>query len=324
MSTTVRTIGATAREHATISLWELATDNDLVTGTVIEEGRMFDDANFAEIVSIAGAVTNALYYRHLTAAPGEEFDPFADTGTWLETAGSAFMFTIGEGYFRLSKMGARNNQGGNGVSFYWSTNADNSLGSSLYGQRGNGTGTPFQIANTANNVTLINCIADGLNNAGTWTGFVADNAGYSNHLYNCIVYDIHNVGSTGVYWRGGGNVQNVICLDTNGTDFNVSVTGTESNNASSDGTAAGSGSLTSQNSALVWTDPDSKDFTLLGGSNAIGAGIDLSGVFTLDFLGNPHGVAAGGWDMGAYAELGAGAAGGSLTSKYYHYYLDRR
>jgi hypothetical protein len=297
MATTVRTIGTAARQHATIASWEIATDNDLVTSTTIERGEMYDDADFTEAANFAGATVNASYYRDLTAAAGEEYNPSADTGVW-DVASSTWLITIAENYFRLSKIGVQNDNGGNSIVFYWTSGSDYSTGFSLFGQRGTGTGAPFQVTNTADNVSLYNCIANGDNNGTTWTGFAADNVAKTNNIYNCICYEINNTGSVGIYWRGNGDCQNNISVGTNGNDFDISVGGTESNNIASDLTAAGAGSLDSQVIADLFTDAPNHDFTLKAGSNAINAGADLSLVFTTDFVENYRFLP---WDMGAYA-----------------------
>jgi len=78
---------------------------------------------------------------------------------------------------------------------------------------------------------------------------------------------------------------------------------TRNNCLSTDGTAdddGGSGHLVDQTQADI-VEAVATNLALKDGSNAIGAGKDLSAYITQDALLNPHGV--GGWDMGALARM---------------------
>ncbi len=120
------------------------------------------------------------------------------------------------------------------------------------------------------------------------------------------VYVMNNMAygwGTGFY-TGGSRYRyayNNISLGNSSADFSGSWTAA-SNNISSDTSAPGTNSLTSQVAADLMTDPDNGDYTLKTGSNAIGAGTDLSAYFTTDITGAIRST----WDIGAFAYISGG------------------
>nr|MBS3809774.1 hypothetical protein [Desulfobacterales bacterium] len=77
-------------------------------------------------------------------------------------------------------------------------------------------------------------------------------------------------------------------------------------NISSDTTAPGSNSLINQDPYDLFVDPDSGDYSLKSGSNAIDAGTDLSAEMdSVDIAGTsrPQGSA---WDIGAFEYVSSG------------------
>ena len=69
-TTNVSTIGSTG-DYSTLALWEAGTDNNLVTGDVIERGEFQDEAHsVAAEVKIAGATVDATRYRVITKVSG--------------------------------------------------------------------------------------------------------------------------------------------------------------------------------------------------------------------------------------------------------------
>jgi len=91
MATNTSTIGSTGKDHATITIWEAATDNDLVTAGDIEIGSIDAAEDFDESVVIAGATTDASNYRKLTVASS-----FRHSGK--EGTGHARMYRTGSGH----------------------------------------------------------------------------------------------------------------------------------------------------------------------------------------------------------------------------------
>ena len=78
----IKTVGATARDHSTIIAWEAATDDNCVAGFGAGDysdpcspvGDCYDDGDFTDNVTIAGATTDATHYRRLTVHDGERHD----------------------------------------------------------------------------------------------------------------------------------------------------------------------------------------------------------------------------------------------------------
>jgi hypothetical protein len=95
--------------------------------------------------------------------------------------------------------------------------------------------------------------------------------------------------------------RNNIVVGSTGSDFDTANVDHDYD-ISSDATATGSNSLINQVSTDLMTDPSVGDFTLKTGSNAIGAGTDLSAYFTTDITGATRTVP---WDIGAFAYIAA-------------------
>jgi len=132
----------------------------------------------------------------------------------------------------------------------------------------------------SNGLTLRNCVASGFR-SGLATG-------RSQPAYvNCIAVNASTA-----------------CFDT--TAIN------SSNNISSDATAPGTNSLINQAAADIFTDPANGDFRLKVGSNAIGAGLDLSAHFTTDITGAERTTP---WDIGAFMYVAS--VGGTPFLLYY-------
>lgn len=104
VTTNTSTIGTTARDHATITIWEAATDLDLVATDTIEIGECFDDTRFEEIVVIASAAgdTDSTHYRILRAASGEGHDGTVSGAQVTNfTTGGGHAFHVSESFFQL-------------------------------------------------------------------------------------------------------------------------------------------------------------------------------------------------------------------------------
>ena len=168
------------------------------------------------------------------------------------------------------------------------------------------TGYGIRVSNTAGpwSFTLRNCIVYN----GDRSGIHIDEAVSSITVDNCTVYNME--GSGVVVGSGGGiaTVTNTISMD-NGTASFVATGGIliQSYNMSSDGTVAGTGSLTLESSAneFVSLTPGSEDLHLSGTANALDVGKNLSASFTDDIDGDSRSFQL--WDMGA-DEASGGAA----------------
>ncbi len=324
----IESIGS-GKDYTTWDGWETA-NADPITADERYLGEGYDTADYNEAINIVTAAgnTDATRYRWGYAEPGSAYDPDADTGLWIhhDGTGSVDVFQSNEDYFRFGKPG-----GSIGVAFTGTVfqavvtlAGDENRANSIYGLSDitSSLSRVFR-ANTSGYTTyFINCIAEGdygvTNGDGAGYGFRSDAATTDMHCYNCIAIGVeHKSGGTYEdssfkYAEGSetGDIRNCISFATHSLVsgcYEVSTSGTESHNAATDTTASGTGSLDSQTMTDFLVNPVKHgDYTLKAGSNGIGAGVDLSGIFTLDFWGNPHGAGPGGWDMGPYAQPSSG------------------
>ena len=145
-------------------------------------------------------------------------------------------------------------------------------------------------------------------------------AAESQNVYNNTIYNVTSSGSAGTIAgihaiSGTITATNNYVGGTSGGASAVDFTGTltQSNNISSDGTAAGSGSLTNRTATdnpnpaagdwVVFADlsTGNEDFHLqyVAENDALNAGADLSGTFTDDIDGETRPTGANTWDIGA-------------------------
>lgn len=115
--------------------------------------------------------------------------------------------------------------------------------------------------------------------------------------FNCDYNSIYDLGSRGIYNISGTMVcRNNIVFST-ALDYSGTLGGT--NNFSEDATAPGSGSLINQSDPF--TNAASGIFTLTSGTNALDAGVLISGIVT-DIIGTSRPQGSGS-DMGAYERI---------------------
>jgi len=82
-TTTVKSIGTTARDYSTLQAWEDACPANLTTsisGGEIWKGECYNDSELASLL-VSGTTTDATGYLWLTAASGESFIDHADVAT---------------------------------------------------------------------------------------------------------------------------------------------------------------------------------------------------------------------------------------------------
>lgn len=101
-------IGSTG-DYSSLTAWEAATDNNLVSldeqhDGVVQNETVTDTA----AVTCTGATVDTTRYRRLVATGGSEYDPAADTGSKL--ANSAGVLTISEPSFIVEDLGIEQTQ----------------------------------------------------------------------------------------------------------------------------------------------------------------------------------------------------------------------
>ena len=321
----IESIGA-GKDYEDIASWKVAY-SDPISDDKHYIGEMYDTADYNEdnVIDDCAGNTDATRHRTLRAATGHEYDPADDTGIWVYSAvADADVFNLAEQYFRLERIGIY--YSGTGFQNCVRTVEDEIRVDSCYGFQDLCTSFNriFAADSSGHSTYWINDIAEGNDgtelSVGPAYGFRSDATSTDMNCYNCLTFNVAQFGGGSV--RSDSSFKQVEGSETGDTqncggfseldatsqgEFFITTSGTESHNAATDDTASGTGSLDNQTQADFFTDGDAGDFSLKSGSNGIGAGIDLSGIFTLDFYGNEHGVGPGGWDMGPIAQLaGAG------------------
>ena len=309
----ISTYGDGTRDYTALSTWEAATDNDLTASEVTEvlEGYA-DSASFAEQVVIAGAVTSTTYFRILRAATDNEHGGEKNTGVLFIPSSTGNIANINESNFKMSDIafcGTWNTSTARYVTSLGGTTSGIEITNVyLYDIANDGTGTASGWTMLTNTHSIwVNCAVNNPDNDGMLSSI--STAG-SLVMYNCTM---RHVGQR-AFRNGNSTGENPIlknCLSDNaGIDdfFGTFASGTEFN-ASSDGTAPGTDSRTSQ--TFTWTSATSI-FLASGDGGAKDFGKDLSADATYAFSDDirarnrPSGAE---WDIGC-DEQGATAGGG--------------
>jgi len=301
-------------DHTTLASWEAATDNDLVTAGDIEVARIKDGDTITDAsgFTMAGATVDISNYRQIDVA-GANYDAAAATGsTWRVTTHGARMFISAENFTRVFGFRAfvdtttpstTNNR------FILDTRGDTHILADVTAER-----TTASSANTSTTGAFkIRGVTSQTNNAiaynlvvwgnGATTGFIRGTL----HSTNIDIYNIsaYNLSGDGIEWSSNGEeMKNCIAMDCGAEDIDKG-SGTLDYCCSSDTTATGTNSISSQTSTDIWEDPANDDFNLKAGSNAIEEGEDKSGLFTTDILGATRPAT---WSMGAYEPVAGGVS----------------
>ena len=248
--------------------------------------------------------TDTQRYRMLRPAAGHYYDPISDTGVKFTATASTYVFAIEERYFRLSGFGI--------YSTTFPTAADGvrvrargvqvsrcfSLMSPVTGVR-----RSFTTENNYPDIFLANNIAQGTGVAtGATRGYYLDSD--RPRVHNCNAHQISGSGSAGEGFEKVSSTPIVLnCIATDcDTDFNVA--SGQGHNISSDATALGFKSLTSQTAASIYVDADNNNFSLIRTGPAHGTGKNLS-AYPLVAAFGPIGIRTPPWDVGAYNSFAA-------------------
>ncbi|MCB9949592.1 MAG: hypothetical protein H6824_01270 [Planctomycetaceae bacterium] len=325
MATITKTIGTSGRDYSTVAAWENDLDNGAIYASGdIAKGVLYNDSDFDESPIINGGATIGLSQIILTVNEADRHDGTAGSGVrflpstdryistattvptiieWIEIDGQ-------DTYRQYIVMGGSSSD----------VTVRNCLLHNQYGGTyaivtGYTTGSTYKIYN--NIIYEINTATStgrGIHiqgqDSGTW------NYVYNNTVVNCNQYGIHQA-------SGYTTVTNNILMGNGVKDLSINQSAkvTESYNLLSDATGSGTGTI--QNATIgdqfVSLTSGSEDLHLKTGSDAIGAGTDLSGTFTNDIDDETRVT----WDIGAdyifapstYDETGSGGAvgGGSAT-----------
>ncbi len=282
-SETISTFGGTGqgRDYTSVSTWEAATDNDLVTATASEVLECFaDDASYSITgITIAGATTDASFFRIVRAESGSRHGGIPGGGIKFSSTSTAHSFSSSENYFQLQDV--ENDKSVNDAAtniFCFNMAAFNKSIGLISKAVNSGSGTAGGIRMTGFNESkaAVNCISyecdgEGFHIRGKGTG--AWDA-----TYNCTAA---GCGTGFNAFAASPILKN--CLGENSTTDFAGTWGTSNNNASKDTTAPGTSNRISQ--TFTFVDDANDDWHLAsgdGGAKDFGADLSGDGDFAFD------------------------------------------
>ena len=303
MPTTVVSSIGTGKDYATWTLWEAATDNDLVTLDRIEVGEGYTETLTGGFV-VTGAITDATRYRILRANSAHEHDGIYGTGHQIQVAGG--VLTIGEANCVLRDLTIR---GSSANTYIVNTTAKAYIERCfVVGDIPGFTGT-YPIGMDAGG-HIRACLVVGLNRGIRLSGTAVA------EVSNCTVIGQSNLINSAVPFTGidndetGATTAKNNCVLNYNEDFQGTLT--QSNNASSDGSASGAGSITAQIvSTLRFRANVALDYVPRSDSTLAGSGADLSANFNYDIAGNTMPTA---WPIGCYRAAAAPTFAGAASA----------
>ena len=227
-TTTVKTIGTTARDYSTIASWWAACPADLVTSDEIWQGECYNDSEFlvTSATTFSGVTTSSTQFPRLTAASGESFADNANkltnalrynqsNGVGIRTAtGYVNMLTVSVSHIDMSKLQVyRQSDSGTNLTI---TNTSVSGGS--YEQMiVQSDTTKIQVMSLRNGTdntisnSLIVCRGNGANGNGIDAGYPGTGSG----IFNCTIVKPSDQGGNGLGIKNnGGGFSNLVVKNT--------------------------------------------------------------------------------------------------------------
>lgn len=312
MPTTVEsTIGGTTPDYTTVTLWESATDNNLVTDDEVQRGLM-RSATFSELGDLNGATTDSTRYRELTFDTGARYDPINDTGAKITATTGGQTFDAWENYARLTGFCIeRGADATGGVCIWVNTSGTGVILDGITARVAATSGGTEGIYGAIDGPIFRNCLALRESFNGVGTGIESGGA----KLHNCTSYGF----SVGIGWTDAASIEIKNCIAEIGTggdssffqyaadtlgDYNYNI-------AVGDAYAPGTNATQSAVRGDTWNDAGNDDFTLATGSDGIDNAEYLGADFTTSLDGTDRGTTASEWDAGCYAHS---AGGGGLAA----------
>ena len=301
----ISTYGGVTRDYTSLATWEAATDNNLVSGTQSEVLECYDDAaNFDDNITMAGAVTSALYFRIIRPADGEEHDGTPNNGVHFRYTGGSDMFDLDEDYASLQDViiEIASTSNSNRICYLDSGQANQKAIGVLIKAADGGTSTARGFSPRGTNSICVNCLASNVDGDGFNP---RANSSESVYMYNCTSA---NNGQRGFDEGGDGThvAKNCLAHGNVDDDFDWNADWSGNNNASEDGTAGGTSSRINQTFTFVNESID--DYHLQGtdgGAKDFGADLSADGFFPfdddIDFQ-----TRSGSWDIGFDEFVAAG------------------
>jgi len=313
---TVSTTNKTGEDYNTITLWEDATDIDLVSATKGETLEVYNDEGaLNEKITFAGATTNSSYYRKVTVPSAERHGASFGGGArniYTTELSNEYIVEVDEAYFILEWLeisgGSLGDYTTNGYVYIngrYSTIRYTLIGNITSSWHMNGI-ICNNYESDKNILIYRNIIAKiaANNTTAIDTGFDGANTASNVANYNTI-YDVDNSSGTdrGVNCASDSSTCIGNLVFDAGTDFIFDSSSTHDYNAASDSTTSeetnGVGSIDADDFV------SSTDFHLAIGATPIDKGSDLGSPYNYDIDGVQI---TGTWDIGADEYVAAGGA----------------
>ncbi len=303
------------RAFRNIQSWEDARQGDLVAERRVEVGILYGDGPFrcrpaadsgcqfdrgaaTAMATIDGSVTNAAHYMALVAAKGQRHQARSGTGVVLDGEDTVKRgIRIRDHYTRIAGLEMRGFGGASGAAAISVEKARRVLLEDLLIHDFDGAEGPAAgiLGERLSDFTLRNSIIYDGGGAGVRIAHPTGSA----LVQNATVFGMSGPGIR----EGDGllEVRNTISMGNGEKDFQVR-RGTQDHNLSSDGSAAGPGSLSDRTPARQFRSlvAGARDLHLRSGADAAGAGAVLYPAFRTDIDGELRPVApSASWNIGA-------------------------
>lgn len=309
----IQSYGGVTRDFTIFSVWEAATDIDLVAGAQSEVLECFDDAaSFDDTINASGATTNTSFFRMIRPGPGQGHDGTSNNGFTIASTAADHVFTLSEANFQVQDIIATMTYNSASTRNVFRANGDSVI---LVGciafdgsNSGSGSSSGFNFTASSDNSRAILCLAE--NNDSR--GFLMD-AGSSNALlYNCTA-----IGNA----VQGIDVNESTCVVTNclsssnPADFTGAVGAGSTTNASSDATAPGTSPRINQ--TFTFVNAAGNDYHLSqddAGAKDFGTDLSTDAMFAFndDIDGNKRPLV---WDIGVDEVGGGGGPSGGVKRR---------
>lgn len=331
----VNTFGGANRDYTSMATWESDTDIDLVGGAQSEVLECYADAaSYNVIVLLAGATTNASYFRIIRAADNAKHNGTVNTGCFqILTTTAGFPIRLSEDFAQVQdlvvSMSFSSASSFKGIETAKPYDGTKVIGCIAHACVNTGSGAvSAAIEADGDDAIAVNCLAYDNELVGIEVNI---DAGKTARIYNCTSIDNGALGFNN-FGAGTAIIKNSLAEGNATGDFQTVPswdTGTEYN-ASGDGSAPGTNSRINQ--TFTFRDVGNDDFHLApndGGARDFGTDLSADSDFPFDdsitplngttFTPRPQ-PSGGSWDIGAFEYRAGpalvragGATGTSLT-----------
>jgi len=224
----ISTYGNATRGYTSLSTWESATDNDLVTATQSEVLECYDDEDsFDDHVYLSGATSNSDYFRIIRPAIDQGNDGTPNSGFNIANTADFNVFSLGEDYAQVQDISVKStitSSVAHRSGFYVSGDSNSLIGCIVYDSYHAVAELNMQgfLLNNASNTIVVDCASINMQSvSGTGFGF-SFQASTSMLMYNCISVNNKTFG-----YRSYNTtiIAKNCCASGNGTDWEVQGSG---------------------------------------------------------------------------------------------------